>query len=111
MRSKPALSELGQSVLAEFQAFIVKPKDAGVNLAPMLVGLLGPQTVAKALKSHAARLPVINHAARLAGIARARHRLAALGHAEEALIVQRTRDGDRVSRRPDADPAIVLHAA
>ena len=86
----------------------VRP-DYGKDLAPLLVALIGPKAITRALSEHLDALPDVPPAAeRAALIAELDARADALEREEERLICESEDTPTPIMRRPDCRPEIVL---
>lgn len=87
-----------------------QPSMGPADLGPLLVALLGVDTVAAALAAHTDAVPAVpGAAARAARLAEIDRELLDLEQAEEALIEQSEQeDAEPIRRRVDADPRAVL---
>ena len=81
----------------------------GLDLAPILIALVGPDRVVKVLTAHLDGIADGPDAAeREARIAELRGRLVRLETLEEACVLESERTDAPILRRADADPAVVL---
>jgi len=112
LRSAVARIARDGSVSADAMGFTAHPNRLerdGLDLAPLLVALIGPKRVTDALAAHVDCIDEGPGAeARRERVDALRARLARLETIEEFQIVQAERAGAHVLRRPDADPAVVL---
>lgn len=112
LRAGVARIERTGSVSPDALGFAVHPmrvEREGLDLAPLLIALIGPKRVADTLAAH---VDAINDgpdaSERQERVDALRARLARLETIEEFRIVQAERAGRHVLRRSDADPAVVL---
>ena len=109
---RPLAYKLASMGGAENAPFNIRSNNGTVDLAPLLCVLLGPDRLVELLEPVLSTLPDgMGTAEKRAALRTLDAEILALQHEEETVIEDLESQGVHVTRRGDADPAIVLREA